>query len=262
MTLAYGKLSYTVSHSIRLTENTVVSGAGTATIDLITQSNIILDGQLFNHATTTGGDIRLIAGWDGITAYNESLYDSYSSMASLTATTPFGNNSGSIQLGDGNQTNPITIGSRYGKVNLYGHDIALTAGSGSNGRFVQIGYSISDQGNSYLIPGLISLRAKNNLRLDSGTTAAFNFTQIGHVGADQINDTTIEAQINAPISFAAGNDIAVNGGNVQSNYSQIGHGGFQARGDFNGLLQLLSLNTPLLLNDNNGEGYSRLGHDE
>ena len=262
MTLAYGELSFVVSHTITFSEEAIISCSATATVELITQADIDFNGSIVNNANTSGGNISFVAGWDGITPFNVNNFNAYSSQSSLTATTPFGQNNRNIRLGDGNQSSSINLGNRFGQINLFANDITLTAANAANNRFVQIGYRSTDQGNSFLIGGSIQLRAKRNLSLQSGTNNAFNYTQIGHIGADLTLDTTPEANVNAPIGFAAGNLISVNGGQVLSNYSQLGHGGFQSNGIFNGAIQQLSVKTRLELTDNNNTGYSRLGHDQ
>ena len=262
MTLTNGTLSMQVSHSINFTENAQISCSNTATIELITQSDINFKGSIQNHATSPNRNITFIAGWGGVLPVVLSDYNDYSTQASLTSSTPFGNNNGSIYIGDGNQTAPVHVGNRYGTVNLYAHDILLDAGSTASNRYAQIGYRSTNRGNGFLIPGHINLRAKRDIVLQSGNNNTFNYTQIGHVGGDQTVNNILEAQVNAPIYFGAGNLISINGGSSLHNYSQLGHGGIQTLGNFTGSLHLLSTKTRLILNDNDNNGYSRFGHDE
>ena len=165
-------------------------------------------------------------------------------------------------MGDGSQTTSVTVGSRYGHTGLYGYSIVLTAGQGGSNRFAQLGYTTSDQGSSYTVSGTLTLRAKQDLRLiGGGDTNPFNYAQTGHVGADTSSDTTTEAMVTSSIDCAVGNEIYLSGGSPLSNYSQLGHGGYNALGIYTGVYILHTPEVSIKLIDNGGQGYSRLGND-
>lgn len=257
MTLENGQISYQVSGTIQLQDNAItVTGSGTvllmATVDVILLQSI---------RSLASGDIHLVSGWDGTTAFDLAIFNAFSSVASLTAATPFGNNNGTVSLGDGTQTSSITIGSKEGTTAVFGFNIVITAGNGGTGRFAQLGFQSSDQGSSYTISGTISLRLKNNLRLNGGSGGAFNYAQIGHIGADTTSDSNSEGRVTANIVLAVGGNIVITGGVELSAFAQLGHGGYNAIALYLGIYQLLTPEVRLSLEDGSGNGYSRLGND-
>lgn len=225
-------------------------------------ASITLNAPIINTATTTQNAIYLVSGWDGSTAFNPNPFNGFNSVSELTGTTPFGNNGASILLGDGSQTTSVTVGSRAGPTGLYGYSIVLTAGQGGSKRFAQLGYTTNDQGSSYTVSGTLILRAKQNLRLVGGGDAnPSNYAQVGHVGADTVSDTTVEATVSSSIDCAMGNEIYLSGGSPLSNYAQLGHGGYNALGIYIGVYLLRTSEVSIKLIDNGGQGYSRLGND-
>lgn len=262
ITLAYGALSYQVSRSITLASGGNIVATGSSTIELLSTASITLNASIRNTSTDPNNAIYLVSGWDGTTSFSLTGFNGFSSVSSLTGTTPFGKNSATIRLGDGSQTASVTVGSRYGHTGLYGYSIVLTAGQGGSNRFVQLGFTTTDQGSSYTVSGTLILRAKNDLRLvGGGDTNTFNYAQVGHVGADTVSDTTVEAMVTSPIDCAVGNEVYLSGGVLISNYSQLGHVGYNARGIYIGVYFLRTPEVSIRLIDSGGQGYSRLGND-
>jgi len=258
MTLENGQISYQVSGTIQLQDNAItVTGSGTvllmATVDVVLLQSIY---------ATTSGAISIVSGWDGTTAFDLATFNAFSTVGSLTAATPFGNNNGSVTLGTGSQTTSITIGSKEGATAVFGFNVSLTAGNGGTGRFAQLGYQSSNQGSSYTISGTISLRLKNNLRLNGGSSGAFNYAQIGHIGADTTSDSNSEGSVTANIVLSVGGNIVITGGVELSAFAQLGHGGYNAIALYLGIYQLLTPEVRLILEDGSGNGYSRLGNDK
>ncbi len=234
--LEAGALSYQVSRSIILASGGGILATGSSTIELLSTDSVTINASIRNTSTDSNNTIYLVSGWDGTTVFNPTTFNGFNSVSALTGTTPFGNNTASIILGDGSQTASVTVGSRYGHTGLYGYAIVLTGGQGGSKRFAQLGYTTSDQGSSYTVSGTLTLRAKQDLRLvGGGDTNTFNYVQVGHVGADFVSDTTVEATVTSSIDCAVGNEIYLSGGSPLSNYTQFGHGGYNALGIYNGV---------------------------
>lgn len=95
-----------------------------------------------NHIRTSGGgSVNLLAGWSGSEADlllalgPEAAWDAYVSSGS------FGNNGGSVFVGNSSMTGHVVVGSRFGDTNVAGFDVQVI-GSDANSvlRFAQIGF--------------------------------------------------------------------------------------------------------------------------
>jgi hypothetical protein len=161
--------------------------------------------------------------------------------ADVNTTTLFGNDNGSIMIGDGTQAGGIAVGSRSGSTNIFGYDVSLQAGNGGDGRFAQIGFQVSDgvalDGTDLdpTSPRWIECRRdRRDLRsgprchlprpVGDAADYQYNYAQIGHVGAEKASGSTVEAAVDATLEIAAVGDVTFTGGSSGNNnaYAQLG----------------------------------------
>ncbi|MEC5125211.1 hypothetical protein VSU19_00495 [Verrucomicrobiales bacterium BCK34] len=191
-----------------------------------------------------GGDINLVAGWDGTTGFDPAT-------DTETVNTPhkedhvavdmdtmffdqagtYGNRQGSIIIGrdiaGGTAPDGISVGSRAGSTNAVGYDFSLFGGtldsSGGSDNYTQFGYRAWTSG---IDPsGDIRVQALNDVVLTANQATAWNeddsYVMIGHGGDGQL----ARQAMSGDIKVEAGNNIDLNGGVDQWNFAQIGHGG-------------------------------------
>ncbi len=190
--------------------------------------------------STGGGDLNLVAGWDGVTGYSPgtssgSAVDGFAvdmETQFFDQAGTYGNNNGSIVIGrdyvGGTAPDGVSVGSRAGSTNAAGYNFSLLGGNldasaSTNSRFAQFGYRASTSG---IDPsGDIRVQALNDVTLTanqlSGPNEDDSFAMIGHGGIGQL----ARQAITGDITVEAGNNIDLNGGLDQWNFAQIGHGG-------------------------------------
>jgi|GEM_PF-2606156 len=216
----------------------------------------------------SGGDLNVVAGWDGTTDF---AADMPSSSFGLDPDGNGGQGRGSVRIGDGNGTGEIAVGSRSGQTNVFAFDVELNgvgAGADADG-FALLGFQISDGkviggsdiGTDARVDGPIEVRARGAVRLNGGAEE-FAYAQIGHVGADLEPGKGAEAMVDARIRVRAGGDVTVSGGSGKHAYGQIGHGGRGGVGDHKGAIIVRARD----IRFQGGEGgeaessYAQLGH--
>ncbi|MEC5125835.1 hypothetical protein VSU19_03680 [Verrucomicrobiales bacterium BCK34] len=191
--------------------------------------------------STGGGDLNLVAGWDGTTGFDlvanpgnpatgVAAIDMDASFFDTTGT--YGNNNGSIVIGrdiaGGTAPDGVSVGSRAGSSNAVAYDFSLfggnlTASTGADSRYAQFGYRASTSG---MDPsGSIRVKVLNDVVLTAnqltGSSEDNSFAMIGHGGV-----TTLAQQaVTGNITVEAGNNVDLNGGMDRWNFAQIGHGG-------------------------------------
>ncbi|MEO1979854.1 MAG: hypothetical protein ABGZ24_05010 [Fuerstiella sp.] len=188
-------------------------------------------------------------GWT--TAFDSATFGA----ADVTSTTLFGNNMGSVFVGDGSQADGVAVGSRSGNTNVFAHDVALQGGlgTGADGRFAQLGFQVSDGiaqdganlGAVPVVNGNITVHTTNDIIATGGSDSTsnyeFNYAQVGHVGADQNTSNAIqeiEAAATSNIRISAARHVTFSGGSAHGSYSQLGQGGLSALGDHSGTTTL------------------------
>ncbi|MGJ8673545.1 YDG domain-containing protein [Rubritalea sp.] len=226
----------------------------TNNLTLLASHDLNLNTSIQNSLDVDGGEIRLIAGWDGVTTYDFATFDG----ADLDVTTLFGNNSGSVNIGDGAQTVGIAVGSRSGETNVFGNDLTLTGSDATDEGFAQLGFQASNRGAGYNITGGITVDVLNDIIAESGS-GQLSYTQIGHVGADRNFGNQIEATTDATITIAVGGDLTFTGDGAAA-YSQLGHGGLFARGNHSGDIMITEANDLTFTGGSGNNSYSQLGH--
>ncbi len=239
-----------------------LNGGGYDTVDTysyITGGNVNFNSSAQNR-NSSGGDVNIVAGWDGTTAYNMETFVA----AYVGSTTLYGNGIGSVRIGDGTQAVGVAVGSRSGMTNVLGYEVSLQGGTGAgaDGRFAQLGFQVSDQGAGYVVDGGITVHAVNDVNATGGNGSDFNYVQIGHVGADLSGGAIIEATVTSVIELSAGNDVSFTGGAGDRSYAQLGQGGVGADGNYSGNI-LLTHDGDLILTGQVGvDRYALIGHGD
>jgi len=206
------------------------------------------------NANATGGNITLVAGWDGATAYDQAAFDA----ADLSATTLFGNHAGSVKIGDGGQAAGVAVGSRMGATRVYADDLNLTGSSVADG-YAQLGFRASDLGAGYAINGGLHVRSAGSI-VALGGDGDGSYAQIGHVGADRTADGVAEASVTAAISVETVGDLALAGGAGSTAYAELGHGGDHALGNYAGSISVLNAHDLNLTGGTGAGSFVQIGH--
>ncbi|MGB0799132.1 MAG: filamentous hemagglutinin N-terminal domain-containing protein, partial [Planktomarina sp.] len=165
-------------------------------LTLLANGDITVLASIVND-TTTGGDINLVAGWDGTVP---AVFDSAAYNAlDLTTLTEFGQAngvaynhsagemagggpytaSGSVFIGNDNQLTPIEVGSRSGDTNVYANDVYIVGGAQTAGTHTQLGFQSVNQGAGSNVTGDLRVRAVGNVGVYGGLNAD-NYVMIGH----------------------------------------------------------------------------------
>src|SRR5690606_7328927 len=115
------------------------------------------------------GNITAIAGWDGTTGFGGSAGMNQPATVNfpdfVADSASYGNNAGSIYLGDGSQAAGIAVGSAGGATQVAGHGLELSGSSAVQG-YAQLGYAPAAAGP---VSGAISARLKEGgLILNAG----------------------------------------------------------------------------------------------
>jgi len=226
-------------------------------LTIMTARDLTVNHAIQSQNPDTGNSlpINLIAGWDGSTPFDAATFDAVN--VNAASPTLFGNNEGSVSIGDGSQAFGVTIGSRSAATRVYGHDLNITGGT-DNGVFAQFGYHRSNAGTDFMINGPLTASLRNDITITSGNSTDA-YALLGHVGTDLADDNTPEATVNAPITINAGNNLNLSANAVVA-YSQLGHGGADALGDFTGDITITTVNDINLMSDNSILAYTQLGH--
>jgi hypothetical protein len=215
----------------------------------------------------TGGDINVVAGWDGTTPFDATTFRA----ADVNTTTLFANNDGSIFIGDGEQTSGIAVGSRHGNTNVFAHDLTLR-GSDTNLAYAQLGFhDVTGQGlgtGSVITTGDINAALTGGLDAQAGSQGFLSnnaqtssYVQLGH-GGNRIESRIVLTLFNytGNVTLSVKEDINFTAGNAYSVYSQLGHGGSTARGSHSGLITITQANDLTFKAGNGLDAYSQLGH--
>ncbi len=189
--------------------------------------------------TGGGGDVNLIAGWDGSTSilvFDPAVFDG----ADLATQTIFGNDTGvsyslnatdskatgSVYIADGSQFGGVAVGSMLGATRVYANDLILAGSSNpdSTGGFAQLGFNISAGLDDPAMDGDIAVRATGNVKLEGGNRPG-SVTQIGHIGLNTTG-SGLFATSDAAITIEGLGDLVVQAGTVGTGvgYAMIGNG--------------------------------------
>ncbi len=207
--------------------NLVIDGAAAAYdsanhVDLFASGNTTFAAGLQNAGT---GAITGVAGWDAVTGLvrtvDTALFPpiaslSLSAAAVSAAPAAYTNNGGVLSVGNGLQTQAISVGSREGLTTMLGDRVVVTGGAGAADLYAQIGYRGTTAAD---IVGAIDVATGAGGFGILGSSQTGGFAQVGHGGTGAAN-----AFIDANITFRS-NDLDVLGGSGASAYARLGHGG-------------------------------------
>lgn len=178
------------------------------------------------------GNINLVAGWDGTTAFNATQFK-IDNLATLQTQNIFGNNDAIIGLGDdilfnsvfqnritlSPVTNDVKVGSSDGETNVFTNDLYIYGGLVANFAFAQLGFETSSQDAS----GDINVYAVNDIELETGITVG-SYSQIGHGGA------AYSGELSGNINIRSADDLILAAYDNEGVYAQVGHGGLAFNG--------------------------------
>jgi filamentous hemagglutinin family protein len=200
-----------------------------------------------NSAASPGGDITLVAGWDGITGVNAG--QPLDLAAILASPVGYGSSGSEVRIGTGQQQVAVSVGSRFGTTNVAADSLHVI---GSKADFIlpdppnagaQLGFRAPAGVSSYSISGPINVLLRSKLEVTGGTYSG-SWAQVGNGG---------RGNGNGPLSNSFGGDITIiaptsvnvhGGGDISSMYqfdaefayAQIGNGGMNANGSHSGNL--------------------------
>lgn len=251
---------------------TVAPGANVAwananSLTLLAHRHIQVGANLRNAGS---GGIHLIAGWDGATgtpAQNGAHRPASVLTAASFAEGSYGNGGGSVYIGDGQQNQRISVGSRDGDTQVAAYDLVVRsrdADTNSAQRNSQLGFfDGSNPGAPSTLdhPGNISVRAVSDIQVLGGTNARA-WAQIGHGG--NVENVATGSRYSGSITLAAGRDVTVAGPTVANtgvrSYAQIGHGGAGNGGEASGTIQVVAARDVKVTASAGNFAYAQIGH--
>ncbi|MGB3121569.1 MAG: hypothetical protein WBE58_22285, partial [Verrucomicrobiales bacterium] len=211
-----------------------------ADTNIITSGNVNLAR---NIQTTGGGNVNLIAGWDGtagfptmdVTVSCDPVIGVFDFAAAVAGGAVGAAGSETVTIGDGTQTSGIAVGSATGLTGVAGYSVVLHGSNSTAGGFAQIGYRPTVAAET-VSGSLHVVSADGSVVLLSGS-AANAPAQIGHGGTG-----TAATNLTGDICVHAGTTVTLdadNGGGSGS-FSQIGHGGGGVAGNHSGEITVVS----------------------
>lgn len=222
---------------------------------------------LSSYQNSGGGDVVLIAGWDGTgVTFNTTVtyvggdfcmpeivddvdFDFNGSCES------FGLGGATVTIGDSGQTDAVQIGSRLGTTFVGAHGLVLEAGTGSNAAS-QIGFAGNGSGT---IEGDVEIHLhEGGLQLNAG--GANSYAQIGNGGIGAVRDAINDANISISFCEPDAGIVALNAGTGSSAYAQIGQGGYDYDADTDGSINILGSADVTLSANTGGNAYAMVGH--
>ena len=241
-----------------ITLNTALTYDMTDSLTMLAGNNINLNASVQN-SNATGGDLNLVAGWDGTTGAMGTFSAAAFDADPLASATLFGAGTGSVNITDSTASPGTAVGSRSGNTRVYAHDLTLTGSTADAFGFAQLGFQASDQGAGFDITGDIGVRLTGGITATGGGNR-LSYAQIGHVGADTLTDTTVEATVDAAIHIEALGDLSFTGGSFTFSYAQLGHGGVNTNANLSGDITIASANDLVFEGGTSSSNYAQLGH--
>ncbi|MBS0277688.1 MAG: filamentous hemagglutinin N-terminal domain-containing protein [Proteobacteria bacterium] len=213
---------------------TVISGGTfnlSGDVSLLASDNLAIDASVQNSG---GGNITLVAGWDGHTT----------DLSSLTSSGVYGNGDSTITIGGPNANGAIAVGSKSGATNILTGNLLVSAENGN----AQLGYSGQGSGN-------INVYATGGIAVQSKTGSAIALIGNGGAAASGLigGDINITTQSGAvTVESAVDDSLTMIGNPCGYGSSQSGNTTINTHG---GALTLVA--------DNPGEnnvGYAHIGN--
>lgn len=248
--------------------NSAINWATAFDLTLLAHDDIHFNASVQNsgdiNGPIRGGDIYIVAGWDGATPFNAKTFLA----ADVATTSLFGNSDGSVYIGNGVHRVGIAVGSRNGSSNVLASSLNITGSShrdttsvvysGADYVFAQLGFRAENNGVEFDITGGINVRTTGAITALGGAVVP-GYAQLGHVGADRFGESSIDASVEAPITIASNGNITFSGGGIYA-YSQLGHGGYRSRGTHSGNITIIKAGDITFSGGDGWGAYSQLGH--
>ena len=225
----------------------------------------------FDDGVQNAGDgaVNGVAGWDGSTGLTGTvgtppLFDILPIAADPSS---FGNGGGSLFVGDGLQSQRISVGSKDGQTNLAGFDVTILSRDDpnqNNNSNAHVGYFFGNSPGAVTATGAITIGAINDFNLRAGSNGR-GWAQVGHGGNNDAAPSSA-ASFSGDIAVTAGNDVLVSGltsvvGGFRS-FAQVGHGGRGQGGTHSGLIDIDAGNELRLRGGVSGSSwtFAQVGH--
>ena len=208
----------------------------------------------FGTAAGDGGQVNVVAGWDGTTGVASPLNMNLIFANPLS----YGNSSGSVYIGDGTQTSGIAVGSRFGPTNVVGHHVNVLGSTATAEAFAQLGFRTDHTQLTYVIDGPITVHLTGNLIATSGVDNAY--AQVGHGGGLFAGYDPAIGAYRGAIEIATPGDLTFTCGSGDRAYAQLGHGGYYAYGNHSGSVTITQANDLTFTASSGNQAYAQLGH--
>lgn len=210
-------------------------------VDLIASGNVNFTSSVQNAGA---GAVNVAAGWDSLTGLLRTIdHNNCPPIAALSIDyaqieandLAFGNNNGSVVIGDGSQTTALAVGSANGDTNVLGYGIDLTGSSAANGASAQIGFN---ENAYFAATGINGVSSTGNIDVrtkEDGLTAVAGgsdnaFVQVGH-GGQSTSAGTFSGDISLDLNRGATpGALTLRGGGGAGASAQIGNGGNSSGG--------------------------------
>jgi len=246
--------SGTASHAGHIYVTSSLNYTSGYDLSLLAHGNIEFDASLQNSGA---GAVNLVAGWGGSTS-TTNFVNSVFAGADLASQTLFGNDDGSVIIGDGTQTAGIAVGTRGGATRVYASDLRLVGSNTTTGGYAQLGYQVPHP-TAYTVEGDgIAVRVAGNVTASAGS-AGDGYVHIGHGGHSDGTGAS-GSWIDTPITVEALGNVLVSAGSGTRSSAQLGHGGYNTRGDYRGDITIVGANNVSFTGGQGNGSFALLGH--
>lgn len=178
---------------------------------------------------------------------------SFDFAAVLSDPTSYGNGQ-SVNVGDGNQSSGISVGSAGGTTNILAGGIVLQGSDTGNDGYAQIGYF----GTGSDVSGDINLLGGSGGLSVLGGSQSGGFAQVGHGGSGAVNSNVVDGDIT--VTFTSTGGVTLGGGAGAGAYAQIGNGGADVGGTKSGAVTIDSGGALNLFGGNGDGAAAQVGH--
>ena len=180
-----------IDTSGNITVSDAISYSSSNQLSLLAGGNITVSATIQNSGS---GNVNLVAGWNGSAGLNIGG-TSFNAATLLGIANSYGQNNGSVTIGDGTQGSGIAVGSAGGQTNIAANNLTLTGSNNSNGAFAQVGYAGGDAS------GAITVTLSNDLTLTGGSgDSGGAYAQIGHGAADGTSSASVAGDITVQVA--------------------------------------------------------------
>ena len=242
---------------IRVTDSLVYSS--TNSLSLLAHRHIEVNADIQND---NAGDVNLVAGWDGVSGFIASagqqqengLVDMDAILAGINA---FGNNGGTITVGNQIQVAGVAVGSRFGRTAVATENLIIAGGTGVDNAYAQVGFRTDSSQTNLDVDGMIRLEINDSLSAIGGSGNG-SYVQLGHGGIGDSMTLDTDRELAGDIDINVGGEINLVGGSGEAAYAQIGHGGHLQEGNYLGDISVNGEN--IAFSGGGTNSYAQLGH--